>query len=488
MIAGSTTQAGLKIIVLAILARLVTPDEFGIIGIALIVIGFSQLFIYMGIGPALVQRKELEERHLTTGFTVSLFTGISFSILLVLLAPFISHFFRMDGLIPVLRVISVVFFINTLTLIGQSLLQRNMNFKEIAKINILSFFFGYGATGVIMAYLGFGVWALVGANIAQAILITILTVKHQKFPKRLSFDIDAFKDLMFFGGGMTISRVANYIAMQGDNLVAGRTLGAASLGIYGRAYQLMVMPAELFGSALDKALFPAMAQVQDDKKKLAEAYMTGINAVALISIPLSVLFVFLAPEIVTLLLGKNWNGAIVPFQYLSIILLFRMSYKISDSLSRAVGAVYRRAWRQIIYATAILLFSWIGQHNGLPGLAMGVSVAVTMNFLLMAHLSLDILDISWMKFFGGHLKGLYLGIITSVLMGVFLYLFRDLLSSSLLVILLSLILFLGTMLLIIRYFPKFFIDKRLTVLIVSQLSRFNSQNRFLRKLVQLFES
>ncbi|HTF28020.1 MAG TPA: oligosaccharide flippase family protein, partial [Flavitalea sp.] len=198
----------------------------------------------------------------------------------------------------------------------------------------------------------------------------------------------------------------------GDNLVVGRMLGAAALGIYGRAYQFMVMPAGLFGNALDKALFPAMAKVQGDKPRLAKAYLTGVRLIALIAIPLSFLIFLLAPEIIRILLGPEWIEVTLPLQVLACSLLFRMSYKMSDSLSRATGAVYRRAWRQVIYAIMVLTGTYIGQFWGLYGVACGVAVALIGNFLLMAHLSLKLINISWLEMVKAHKHGLVFGIMT----------------------------------------------------------------------------
>ena len=222
MILGSGIQVALKILILAVLARLVSPKEFGIMGIAIIVVEFSKMFAHMGVGPALVQRVELENRHLTTGFTLSIFMGIFFAALLILIAPLLAAFFRMNELIQVLRVISLVFLIDSFTLIAQALLQRRMKFKIIVSIEVISYTVGYGAVGIILAYSGFGVWALVVANLSQATLLTLLLVIVQPFPKKPGFEIKAFKELIFFGGGMTIAKVANFLANQGDKLAPYR--------------------------------------------------------------------------------------------------------------------------------------------------------------------------------------------------------------------------------------------------------------------------
>jgi PST family polysaccharide transporter len=221
-------------------------------------------------------------------------------------------------------------------------------------------------------------------------------------------DRRAFRELMYFGGGFTVARLANFAALQGDNLIVGRWLGPAALGLYGRAYQLMSVPAVLLGEALDTVLFPAMARVQQEPQRLANAYRRGVALVALLMCPLSVVLAIAAPALLTVVLGAKWNAVILPFQVLTLGMLFRTSYKLSDSLARATGAVYRRAWRQIVYAGSILGGSWIGQHWGITGVAAGVVGALTINFLLMAHLSTRLAQLPWRGFAAAHLPALRL--------------------------------------------------------------------------------
>ncbi len=477
---GSGIQVVLKIGVLAVLARLLSPQEFGLVGMAVIVVELSKMLTQMGIGPAIVQRKEIEKRHLTTGFTISLFMGLFFAGLIVLLAPFMESFFRMKGLAPILRAISLVFLVDSLTLIGHALMQRNMKLKVMAAIEVISYAIGYGALGIILGYLGWGVWALVVAHLAQAVLHAILLVCIQPFSKKPGFELQAFKELIHFGGGMTIGRLANYLANQGDNLVVGRMLGAAALGIYGRAYQFMVMPAGLFGTALDKALFPAMAKVQDDKQRLSKAYLTGVSVIALISIPVSALLVLLAPEIVSVLLGDKWTAVIFPFQILAFSLLFRMSYKMSDSLARATGAVYKRAWRQVLYAFMVISGSYIGQFWGLPGVAAGVAVALVTNFLMMGHLSLKLTSSSWLDMLKAHQHGFILGAVTAVLGYTLVTFCRAYIGTPILILLITSIGIITLLFPAAWFFPDLFIradqKKLLSKPLAKRFKKLNTQS------------
>lgn len=457
LISGSSVQVILKLVVLAILARLVTPQEFGIMGAAVLIIEFSKLFTQMGIGPALIQRKTIEERHLTTGLTLSLLMGLLCATILALTAPFVAYFFQMRELVPILRIVSFIFLIDSVTLVGHALLQRHLKFRKLALLEVVSYTGGFGIVGVALAFQGWGVWALVAAHLAQAILQAILVTLVQPFPKRLGFHLNSFKELIYFGGGMTIGRIGNYFASQGDNFVIGHMLGSSALGIYGRAYQFMVMPVNLFGAAIDKTLFPAMSKVQDDRQKLGEAYITGVSSIALVAIPFSILSVILAPEIVMVVLGPNWGGVILPFQILASSLLFRMSYKMSDSLARATGAIYKRAWRQVIFAIMVITGSYIGQFWGLPGVACAVAAALILNFFLMLQLSIRLTDITWASIAEAHKQSLLSGMVTITLATGIVNICRHSIKYEAITLAITLVTTMAILLSIIYFLPDLFL-------------------------------
>ena len=180
------------------------------------------------------------------------------------------------------------------------------------------------------------------------------------------------------------------------------------MGLYTHAYQLMTSPAVLLGQALDRVLFPTMALVQLEPARLARAYRSGAAVCALLVMPASIVLAILAPEIVLVLLGPAWAGVVTPFRILALGMLFRTSYKLGDSVARATGAVYDRAWRQAVYALAVVVGAWIGQHWGLAGVALGVLAALAINFALMAQLSLRLTGVRWSELGAAHLPALAL--------------------------------------------------------------------------------
>jgi O-antigen/teichoic acid export membrane protein len=413
---GKGARSALQVLVLVVLARLVSPTDFGVVSAAMVVIGFSSIFAQLGFGPAIVQRPSIEPRHERCAFAVSVYLGLLLGAVTWASAPLVARFFRMPTLEPVLRALAWVFPLKGLGVVSVSLIQREMKFGLLATREVASFAVGYGAIGVGLAYQGWGVWALVAANLAQTALSTATLLVARPPVVALRTDRETFRELAWFGGGFTVARVANSLAVQGDNMVVGRWLGAAALGIYGRAYQLMAVPASAIGDVLDVVLFPAMASVQGDAARLAKAYRRGISLIALLILPASVGLFVLAPELVDVLLGPRWKGVVVPLQILSLGMLFRTSYKMSDSLSRATGTVYRRAWRQVLYAVLVVGGSLVGQRWGVAGVAAGVLAAVAVNFIAMAQLSLAVAGLTWGALLRAHLPAAALAASTALVM------------------------------------------------------------------------
>lgn len=455
MLSGTGVQITLKFIVLIILARLLSPYEFGVVGAAMVIISFMMIFGQVGVGPALVQRPVLTRLHVRTGFTLSVCLAVALGCLVVLVSPLVAAFFRMPELESVMRVLALVIPITGLSIVAEALLQREMLFKKLARVEMLSVLFGYGVVGVVLAVAGLGVWALVGAYIAHAAAKTILLVSLT--PRTLGFPIIRFveaRDLLCFGAGFSLGKVANLIASHADSVVVGRFLGAEALGSYGRGQQIVMTPATLFGTVVDKVLFPALATVQDHRERLSSAFLRALSISAALTLPLSAILVVLAPELVAVLLGAQWMAVVVPLQLLAAVLVFRMGSKMSDSLAKAAGAVHRRAWRQCVYAIVVFLSAYIGHFWGLPGIAAGVGFAVVLNYLLMLHLSRCLTSVTWPQVaavYGRHVVAAVLVVTSTVALAEWL---RGETGDPLLVLLLSMMPILIIYTAVVLFFPK----------------------------------
>jgi O-antigen/teichoic acid export membrane protein len=383
---GTGVQLVVQLLVIMALGRLLTPAEFGLMGAAAVIIALSQIVSQVGVGPAIIQRQELDSLHIRVAFSLSGILGVLLGVIVWFAAPAIAAFYRIPAVEPVLRGMALLFPIDGLNTVGESLLARQLRFRLYAALDVGSYIVGYACVGVFLAWRGYGVWSLVAANLAQVTLRTVSMYVATMHEVRPSINLQASRELLSFGFGLSLAQIGRVFAQQGDNMVVGRWLGPSALGIYGRAYTLLVMPAAVFGRIVNRVLFPVMAQVQDDPVRLSRAYERALAVVALVALPISAFLLVVAPEFIPVLLGPAWTGVIVPFRLFSFSLLFHMSSMISDTLTKATGVVYARALRQAFYAAMVIVGALIGQHWGVGGVAVAVSVAMGINYLVMAQL------------------------------------------------------------------------------------------------------
>lgn len=409
---GNGVRAVLKLAVMSVLARLLTPGAFGLAAASGTVMWLSSIFSTLGVGPALVQREEIGSAHISTAFTTSLLFGISIGALLFAGASFIADFFRMPELIPVLRVLAILFPITGATVVAESMLQRQLRFGVITRAEVISYILGYGVIGIALAWLGAGVWALIVGELAKTVIKTVLFLRAAPEGIGLHFDREAFRALMGFGSGYTVGSLSIYAAQQADNLVVGRMLGAGALGLYGRAFELMLAPAQAFGNLLEKLLLPTLARVQSDTARLRTVYRRCTAAVALLVLPMSAWTIVLAPEIVAVLLGPRWIGVILPLQVLAVGMYFRVAFIIGETVANSTGAVHQTAWRSAVHATLVVVGALIGLRWGLAGVAAGVVVAISTNYVLILQLSIRITGTPLREIVTAHWHGLFLAGLT----------------------------------------------------------------------------
>lgn len=387
---GTAAQAVLQVIVMMVLARLLAPATFGAVAAALVVIKVAGFIANLGLAGALIQREDLQDRHVASAFAALLQVGLVVCVLIELGAHWIAAFFQIDAVEPVVRILAIAIPLSNASQVAIGLMRRDLKFRQVATFAVVAFGVGYGLVGIGLALSGYGLWALAGAHVAQMACNMILVLIFRPHPKALIVRWQPLLELMRFAGGMIAWRTATNVALEADNLVVGRWLGAEALGLYSRAYWLAATPASLFGRGIGNVLFPTLSRFQNDRQRLALAYRRGIAATNLVAVPASIAIVLLAPQLVAIVLGAQWTAAVVPLQVLAVGLLFRLSARVSDSLSGAVGAVYRTAALQTVYAVAVFVGALVGRNWGIEGVATGVLGALVLNFVLMTRLALKV--------------------------------------------------------------------------------------------------
>ena len=453
MSAGNGARAALKLAVLAALARLLTPEEFGVVAGAGIAVWLSLIFSSLGLGPALIQRPSVGAAHVETAASASVLFGLATAAVVVVLAPAVETLLRVPGLTPILRGMAAVFPIAGLASVAECMLQRELRFAAIARAELLSYALGYGIVGVGLGIAGAGAWALVGAEIAKSGVKALMMLSDVPAARRLRVHRGALGDLLHFGSGYTAGALTTYAVAQGDNVVVARVLGASALGIYGRAYELMLVPAQAIGMLLDKVLFPALSRVQDEPDRLRLAYRRVTALVALLVMPLSAAAIVLAPELIVVLLGPAWASAIVPFQILALGMYFRVGYMIGHSVAHATGAARAVAWRNAVFAGLVVVGALIGARWGLVGVSIGVLVAMVANFAMVFRLGTRLTGLTPAVFVAVHLPAALLTAIVGIEAWGVAFVMHRIGAPSIAPLLISALVIVVTLLLVARTAP-----------------------------------
>jgi PST family polysaccharide transporter len=403
-------QLGLQFSVAVVLARLLPPADFGLAGLALVVVGFVAVLADAGLTSALVYRRPLTTRHVRLAFTLSMTAALALSLALLVLAPYAAAPFRHGGLEDVLRAESPLFILTAAGSTARALLRRRLDFRRLFMIEVGSYLGGYALVAVALAGLGFGVWSLVLGALAQACVGSTLALALAPHPVRPLLILGESRQFLGYGSADTLNSLVGYVGRSADSLVIGRWLGTAELGLYTRAFSLFGVPLSYLGTAMTSVLFPAMSEIRGDARRSRSGYLLGVQLMTMIAAPLCAGVVVAAPHLVVGLYGERWRGAVLPLQILASGGTLRAVYHLGAAVTYSSGNVMAEVRRQAVLAVLLFAGAVIGTRWGIPGVATGVVAGMLFMYVAMAHLSLRIVHGTWREFFAAHLAGLTLGL------------------------------------------------------------------------------
>lgn len=379
---GKTGNFILQTIVTIILARLLSPQEYGTVTTALVVINFCDVFLIHTITPIIIQKNNLKNEYIGTVRTFSLIIGLILFIICNLISNQIAIFFGVSKLSIIIKSMSITFIINSLSVVDSAYYQKNMLFKFISLRQLISYFIGYGIVGMVMAISGFGVWSLIIAYITQSIVNFIVMKVNRKIPSKFLFHKEFILELVKKSFGYAMGRMGTFFALQGDNFVIGKFLGADVLGIYGKAYQFFSMPVSYIGEMFEKGLFSALSNCKNDNERFKQYFNNIFTLNILTVLPFSIYIYVFSQELIIFILGEQWIESSIPFKILSIGISFRIMYKLCESILTSLGFIYKKAIIEIFYAVSIILGALMGVHYGLKEVCWFVLLAVITNFII----------------------------------------------------------------------------------------------------------
>lgn len=390
-------QPAWEFLVGIILARWLSPQDFGVVAMGTIFFALATSISNLGIGNVLVQKEELRPVDITTSQAISALAGALVYLCLFSASFFATDFFNEPLAGKVLRVFGIILLINSVTMVPSALLTRKMQLRQNAYINI-SGSLVYGVSALLLARLDFHLWSLVYAPVISVTFRCLCTCAAARYLPRFGWSREAARHIVRFGGGLTVSSLLNFAARNLDFLIIGRFLGSADLGLYKRAYDLAVIPKEKVADSLGSVLLPFLCKIRNDRAWAKSAFLKCNRTVALICIPLLFFFMASASTIVAVLYGQKWLPSVQPLRIMSLGGVF---YAIFAPVG-AVLVAYQRSKAffvlELTYSSLLLAATLIGVKYGITGVAVGVVVSLFAVMCLSVYMLIDTISVTAAEF------------------------------------------------------------------------------------------
>lgn len=415
---SSILQAGLQFGLGVVLARLLTPSDFGLAAMAAVVVALATLLLDLGLGAAVVQRNPITERHVRVAATLGVLLGSLLAVGTLLIAPLAGSLLRAENLPAVLRAQAILFVLAGVGVTSRALLQRSLRFRQLALVDLVSYGLGYAPLSLVLALNGFGVWSLVVGALLQSLLANTLAVSVARHPWRPLLAWPEARELLRFGSVGALNGAVGQLAFHGDNLVVGRLLGAPVLGLYGRAFSLMMLPLWYVGNTLFSVLFPALTELRNDRRRFARAYLLAVQFVTLVTGPVMVGMAVAAPHLIRVLYGPSWDGVVAPFQIFCAVGTFRILAMPAGAVTHALGQIDAELRRQVVYAIWVIAGAAIGSRWGIAGAAAGVATGILYKYVAMGALTLRIGGAGWSEYLGAQAPGVVVAAFVGAVAGL----------------------------------------------------------------------
>ena len=394
-------------IITAILARLLRPSDFGLIGMATVFTQFAAVVGESGFTGALIQKQHLGDEHYSTVFWLNIVAGFLLMFGMAITAPFIAQFYSNPALIPVLRAISISFLLASFGVVQQALLMKSMNFKSLMIRDIAAMSAG-GITGIALAASGFGVWSLVGQLLVFTLADAIALWSSSSWRPKFVFSKNAALEIFSFSAHLMGFNVTNYIARNTDYLLIGKFLGSESLGLYTLAYKLMLVPLQNVSWVVSRVMFPAFSKIQHDLDVVRKSYLKLVKIISLVTFPMMAGLCVLAPETVRVFFGARWSGAIVPIQIFCFCGMVQSLTTIGGIIYQSQGRPDIQFKMSLANTALTVIVILISLRWGIVGVAAGYTLFTVLWSHLSFYIASRLIQLPYLKLYGQILASLAL--------------------------------------------------------------------------------
>lgn len=384
-------------VVMVILARLLRPEDFGLVGMAGIFTGLAAAVSDLGLGSAIIQRERMDERYLATVFWASFAMGVLLFGALTASASYVATFFHNPAVQPIMIVSSFGFFMGPWGVVPRSLLIRRLQFNQLAKVEVgLSVV--SGITSASLALMGWGAWSIVGGGLVNSLASIILLWWQCPWYPHWCFDRAAFREMFDYGIHVTGSNVLNYFRTNLDYLIVGRKLGTSSLGFYTLAYKLMNYPRSIIPSLVTRVAFPAFSRLQNDQDHIRRGFLKMVHYISLVTVPALIGMFSVAPEFIRVTYGAKWSPAILPLQILCFTGILGSLGTMVGSTVRAIGRPDIEFKWTLFSLSLMVIALLIGVQYGTVGVATAILIVGLIMFSTVQTITNRLIGLRWQEY------------------------------------------------------------------------------------------
>lgn len=406
----------IKPLIVIILARLLTPEDYGLIAIATIVLSFTQIFQDLGLCKALIQTQSDENQAANVVFWGHLVMSCLFYALLFVSAPLIARFFHEEKVIPILRILSLGMIVNSLGATHRTLLQRRFLFRRLFSVQLVPSIIPIAIT-IPLAASGFGVWALVCSSLAGAVVSAVLLWLRCPWRPWLGYNFALAGQLFGFGWLAAMESFFAWFYITGDTAIVGYYLSAKILGLYVVSFNLMTLILNTILSPISSIVYPALSRIQDDKLALQSAFRNLLRLSASIALPIGAGIYSTAVPIAIIVFGGKWDGIQAPLSILALVQGLSWIVTVNPDVYRAIGRpdiMPKFSGARLLYVLPAYILS---ARYGLMPFCYAKLAVVLVGLLLHLILAIKVLNISYSSILGS----LWLPFAASTLMGAVVY-------------------------------------------------------------------
>jgi len=331
---GKVGLHGVSLIITIILARLLEPSDFGLIAMIMVIVVIASIFSDIGLGGALIQRRRVLPIHYSSVFFFNITVGLLLTLLSFFSAPWIAEFYGQEALLPLIEVVSILFFITSLSAVQNVILRKTLNYQLITKINVWASLYS-GIIGIVLAYLGAGVWSLVAQIMLREVIINIIIWKKTSWLPTFSFSFKALRQLWKYGFNMFLAGMIDTIYEKIDYMIIGKLFAPAVLGFFHQAKQLNMFVVSYSSGSLMSVLFPVLSKIQKDTDYFQKVFIKTLGIICFVTFLLLGELYLISEELIVGLFGEKWEESVI---YFKILALSGFAYPISALMVNVISS------------------------------------------------------------------------------------------------------------------------------------------------------